>query len=75
MGIAVGYTTLYMYFWLMAVMFDLPVIPMSESIHTSIVVLLDPKIVGVAVRISLLSYIQAEIYEIAYVLPVNGGNV
>ena len=33
-------------------------------------VLLDPVNVGIAVGISLLSFIQAEIYVIAYVLPV-----
>jgi hypothetical protein len=34
-----------------------------------------PQNVGVAVGISLLSYIQAEIYVIAYVLLVNGGHL
>ena len=43
--------------------------------HTSITLLLDPEIVAVAVGISLLSYIQADIYDIADVLPVNGGHV
>ena len=56
-------------------MFNLPVTPTSESIHTGIIVLLDPNNVRVAVGISLLSYIQAEIYDISYVLPVNGGYV
>ena len=59
----------------MATMFDLPVTPTSESIHTSIIVLLDPEIVGVAVGILLLSSIQAEIYDIENVLQVNGGFV
>jgi hypothetical protein len=35
--------------------------PLSESIKTSIIVLLEPEDVGLAVRISLLSYMQAEI--------------
>ena len=59
----------------MAVMFDLPVTPTSEIIHTSITVLLDPENVGVAVLISLLSCIKAETNGIAYALPDNGGHV
>ena len=59
----------------MAAMFDLPVIRMSESIPPSLIVLLDPKFVGVAVELSLLSYIQAEISDIACVLPVDGGHL
>jgi hypothetical protein len=47
----------------------------SEIIHTIPIVLLDPENVEVAVGISLLSFIQAEINVIAYVLPVNGGHV
>jgi hypothetical protein len=62
-------------FRLMAVILHLTVGPMSESIHTSYIVLLDPENVGVAVRISLLSYTQAEILDLAYVLLVNGGHV
>ena len=46
---------------LMVAMFDLPFTPTLEGIRTSPTVLLDPEIVGVAVGISLLSYIQAEI--------------
>ena len=30
---------------------------------------------GVAIAISLISYIQAELYVIAYAVPVNGGHV
>ena len=59
----------------MVVMFGLPVTPTSERIHTSIIVLLDSENVGVAVGISLPSYIQAEIYDIAYIRSVNGGYV
>ena len=66
------YTTLHMYFRLLAAIFDLLVTTTSESIHTSLTVLLDPDIVGVAAVILLLSHIQAEIYDIAYVLPVYG---
>ena len=50
-----------MYFRLMAVIFDLPVTPTSESIYNSSTVLLDPENVGVAAGVSLLSHIQAEV--------------
>ena len=45
----------------MAAMSDMPVAPTSESIHTHLIVLLDPKMWGVAVGISVLFYTQAEI--------------
>ena len=57
----------------MAAIFDVPVTPTSESVYNSSSVLLDSENVGVAVGILLLSDIQAEIKDIAYVLPVNGG--
>ena len=65
---------------LMAVIFDLPVTLTSESIHISHIVLLDPEngkyaFWGVCFRISLLSCIQAEIFDTAYVLLINGGNL
>ena len=47
-----------MYFRLMAVMFDLLVTRMSESIHVSPTVLLDPENVGVAVKNPLPATIQ-----------------
>ena len=50
-----------MYFRLMAAMFDLPVTPTSESMHTGITVLLEPENVGVVFEIPLLSRIEAEI--------------
>ena len=56
-------------------MLDLPVNLTSESIHTSLTVLLDPTNFWVAVGTLLLSYIQTEIYDIAYVHPVNVGYV
>ena len=56
----------------MAAIFNLPVIPTSGDIRTSLTVLLDTENVGVAVGIPLLSRIRAEIYVIAYVLPVSG---
>ena len=66
-------TTLHKYYRFMAPMFDLPVTPTSEGICTSPTVLLDSENVTVVVGIPLLSDIQAEIYDIAYV--VNGGHV
>ena len=68
-------TYLYLHFQFSAAIFDLPVTSTSKRIHTSPIVLLDPENVGVGFGISLLSCIQAEIYDIAYVLPVNGGHV
>jgi len=59
-----------MYFWLMVAIFDLLVTLTSESISINRSVLLDPENVGVAVRISSLSCLQAQIFVIAYVLPV-----
>ena len=47
----------------------------GEYSYTSPTVLLDPENVGVAVGISLLSHTQAEIYDIAYVLPVSGSHL
>ena len=48
-------------------MFDILVTPTSESIYTNLTALLDPENVRVAVGISSISYIQAEIYVIANV--------
>ena len=45
----------------MATIFDLPVTPMMESVHTSSAVMADLENVGVASGISLLSWIKAEI--------------
>ena len=64
-----------MHFRLMAAIFGLQVPVTSESIHTGPTVLMDSDNVGVAAGISLLSCIQAEIYDMAYVLPVNGGHL
>ena len=49
----------------MAAIFDFPVALTSENIHNNPTVLLDPENMGVAAGISLLSYIEAEIYDIA----------
>ena len=46
----------------MAAIFDLPITPTSDSIHTSLTVLLDPNNVRVATGIVLRSHIEAEIY-------------
>ena len=64
-----------MYFRLMAAIFDLPVTMTSESLYYSPTVLLDPENLGVIVGISLLSHFEAEIYDIAFVVPVNGGHL
>ena len=63
-----------MYFRLMAAIFNLPVTPTSQSVYNSSTVFLDPENMEVAVGISLLTFLQAEILDIAYVLPVNGGH-
>ena len=59
----------------MAAIFDLWLTPTTHSIQTSPIVFLDLENVGIAVEISLLSCIQAEIYVIicfSYLLPVYG---
>jgi hypothetical protein len=45
----------------MAAIFDFPLSLTSDSVHCSLIVLLDPENTGLAVGISLLSCIQAEI--------------
>jgi len=54
----------------MAAIFDLLVTVTLESIRISYSVLLDPENVVVAIGISLLSCLEAEIFVFAYVLPV-----
>jgi len=54
----------------MAAIFDLRLIPTSHSIDTGPIVFLDLENVGVAVGISLISCVEAEIYAIVYLLPV-----
>ena len=46
----------------MAAIFNLPITPTLESVHTSSAVLFDPEIVGVAFKISFPSCVQAEIH-------------
>ena len=48
------------YFRLMAAIFDLRLTQTSESIHTNFSVLSDPKNVGIAIEILLLSCVSAE---------------
>ena len=55
-----GHTALHTYFRFMAAIFDLPLIPMSDSVHTSFTELQDPENVDAAFGISLLSSIEAE---------------
>jgi len=69
------YTLFRMHFRFMAVIFDSPLTHTSDSIHTSLVVLPDTENMGIAVGISLLSRIQAEINIISYALPVHGGHL
>ena len=45
----------------MAAIFDLPLTPMSESVHISSAVMTDLENVGVAFGITLLSCVEAEI--------------
>ena len=47
----------------------------SSSLRSSLVLLLDPENIGIAVGVSLLSSVLAEVYDITYVLAVNGGHV
>ena len=63
-----------MYFRLLAAMFDLPVTSTSESMHTSITVLLDSDNVGVIFGISLLSDMEAEILRFFISTSGNGGH-
>ena len=52
--------------------FDNSQIYTSSSLRNSLVLLLDPVNMSLAVGISLLSSIEAEIHVISYQLPVNG---
>ena len=53
-------------------MFDFRHARTSDSIPTSLSVLPDSENMGIAVGISLLSCIEAEIYVMSVLLPVNG---
>ena len=55
----------------MAAIFDFIHTQTSESITTSLSVMPDPENMDIALEISLLSCIEAEIYVITYILPVN----
>jgi hypothetical protein len=59
-------------FRLIATIFDFQYTQTSDSLRYSLVVLTDPGNVGVAVGISLRSYIEAEINVTSYVLLVKG---
>ena len=60
---------------LMYAILDSSQIHTSSSLCSSLVLLSDPKNMGIAVGVSLLSSVQAEIYDITHVLAVNGGDV
>ena len=53
----------------MAAMFDLPVTPTSESIYSSLTVLMDADNVGVAVGFPLIATVQDLLFEL-HVFPV-----
>ena len=59
-----------MYFRLMAAIFDFRRAQTLDNTPTSLFVLPDPENIGIAVGISLLSWLKAEIYVISYLLPV-----
>ena len=59
----------------MAAIFDLPLTPLSESVHISSTELLDPEVVGVAFGISLLPGIEAEILRYFICTFGNGGHL
>jgi len=59
----------------MAAIFDLSPIRSSGILRSTSVVLLNLENVGIPVGISLLSCMEAEIYVISYLLPVNGSHL
>ena len=63
-----------MYVPLLAAIFDVPVTPISESIHVSPTMVLDPEKLVVAVGCSVKSY-SLRYDDNVYVLPVNGGRL
>ena len=56
----------------MAAIFDFRHAQTSDSITTSLFVLPDPENMDIALEISLLLCIEAEIYVMSFLLPVNG---
>ena len=54
----------------MAAIFDFRHTQSSDSISTSLSVLSEPEKMGIAVGISLLLWLKAEIYVISFLLPV-----
>ena len=65
-------TLLPVYFRFMAAIFDFGHTQTSDSLLTSLFALSDLEIMGIALEISLLSCIEAEIYVISFLHPVNG---
>ena len=59
----------------MAAIFDLPVISTTDSIYTKLIVLLDPENIKVAVEISRLLFVQADIIDNAFAKLVHGGHL
>jgi len=66
------YTFFYIHFRFMAAIFDIPFTQTSGSIGTNLSELPDPENMGMAAGISLLSFIQTEIYVLLYPLPAHG---
>ena len=59
----------------MAAIFDFRPTQTSDSLLTSLSVLPDPENMAIALKISLLSCIEAEIYVLSFLLPVNGHHI
>ena len=70
--IALAFICACMHARLMAAIFDFRLTQTSDGTHIGLSVLPDPENMGIAVRISLLSCIRAEIYVIPHLLPKNG---
>ena len=66
------YTLCHIYFRLQATVFEFSEIHTSDSSRSSLIMYFDPENMAIAVGISLLSCIRAEIYVISSLLLVNG---
>jgi len=66
------YTLFHLHFRLNTATFNISLTLTYDSLQTSAVMLLDPENIGMTIGITLLSYIQAEIYDISYPLQVAG---
>jgi len=64
-----------MYFRLMSAIFDFSFFKTWGIIRSSLIGLPDLENMGIAVGILLISYIEAEIYVISHLLPVNDSHL